>query len=230
MLVGSDGRRGHRIDADFVDAHVRLEGFQWATLESRPHTLAAVPCSNRVNSSMNMVCELPPSWYQPSLAVSTQVCRIALIGGSDQWSLPAQPVGLLLRGQRLVRHFRQEELGFIAFLVGHHEAGGLALRLEGVAHLGHLGPGGRRLVGIEPGVLVELLVVVDDVALQGRRDEVELAVRTGEGRLADHLGDQVGQLVVERDQAADRFLACAPPLAQITSGPVFEARAVPSSV
>ena len=129
-----------------------------------------------------------------------------MIGAIRPMELAGQPIGLLLRGQRLVRHFRQEELGFVAFLVGHHEAGDLALRLEGVAHLGHFGPGGRRLVGIEPGVLVELLVVVDDVALQRRRDEVELAVGAGERRFSDQLRDQVGQLVVERDQAADQVL------------------------
>ena len=134
---------------------------------------------------MNMVCELPPSWYQPVLAVSTQVCRIALIGGIRPMELAGQPIGLLLRGQRLVRHFRQEELGLIAFLVGHHEAGGLALRLDGVAHLGHSAQVVGGLFGIEAGVLVELLVVVDDVALERRRDEVELAVGTGERGLSD---------------------------------------------
>ena len=129
-----------------------------------------------------------------------------MIGGIRPVELAGQPVGLLLRGQRLVRRFRQEELGVVAFLVGHHEAGRLALRLDGVADLGQLGPGGRRLVRIEPGILIELLVVVDDVALQGRRDEVQLAVSSGEGRFSDQLGDHVGQLVVERDQRADQRL------------------------
>ncbi len=62
-----------------------------------PRRWPAAPCSNSVNSSMNMVCELPPSWYQPFLYGIDPGLQDRLDRRIGPMELARCPISLLLR-------------------------------------------------------------------------------------------------------------------------------------
>ena len=119
--------------------------------------------------------------------------------------LAGREIGLFLRRPGCGCDRREPELYAIAFLVAHGEAGDRALGLDGVADLGQVGPGLGRAIGIEPGIAIELLVVVDHEALDRDRDRIAAGC-VGEFLPADKVALHVCYLVVELEQGAEASL------------------------